>query len=164
MRTIQLALLGLIPVSFACTSDIPSRPPGDRISGTLRYDGNAHLALSRPALQVFASIAIPPSGTPHGIVVLENPDFTEGVVYELAMLPEYDYKVAAQIIDLNNEDTDQAQLPFGGYPDMCTLLLAPTAGLVQVKEQIAAIGIDIQLFDGSGMMDPCFVTLGEIPP
>ena len=51
----------------------------------------------------------------------------------------------------------------GGYPDACTLMLVPDAGLVEVEEDAPVTGIDIQLFDGQGMSDPCFAALGGQP-
>jgi hypothetical protein len=160
MRSPFLAFLFMLPLSPAC-SEIPAPPSGHRISGTVRYQGDVQDKLSRPALLVLAGVRFPLEATqfPHGIVVIERPDFSHGVDYEIVYPPTYGYKVAAQLVDLDNLEQDQAQLPVGGYPDMCTLL-TPEVGLVQVQDDVAAVGIDIVMFDMGGMADPCF-TLSE---
>jgi hypothetical protein len=160
MKLSHILLFGLSLLPVACNSSIPDAAPGGRISGVVRYDGQAHLALARPALEAIAAVAFPPPALPHGVLVIEKPDFSQGGIrYELANLPVYAFKVAAQIIDLGNPQTDPAQLPLGGYPDACTLMLVPDAGLVEVEEDAPVTGIDIQLFDGQGMSDPCFAAL-----
>jgi hypothetical protein len=157
MRSIALALFGLLLLSPAC-SNIPTAPPGDRIVGTVHYQGSAHAALSRPALQIFAAVQFPlePTQIPHGLLVIENPDLQNGVGYELTYVPIYRYKVGAQLIDLAHPDADPSTLPLGGYPDMCTFALVPDGGLVEVQNDVAATGIDIELYDLGGMTDPCF--------
>ena len=164
MKLSHLLLVGLSLLVMACNSNIPDAPQGGRLSGVVVYNGQAHLAFSRPALEVFASVTFPPPALPHGILVIEKPDFSQGgISYELANLPEYSFKIAAQLIDLNNPQIDPSQLALGGYPDACTLMLVPDGGLVEVQENTAVTGIDIQLFDGQGMSDPCFAAL-EVQP
>ena len=164
MRFISILLFGLFLLTpIACTSSIPAAPVGEHISGIIRYEGNAQSALTRPALQVVAAVEFPPNGIPHGLLVIERPDFGTGIQYDIANLPVYSYKVAANIVDLNNPQAEATQLPLGGYPDTCTLVLAPGQGLVQVVEDVPVTGIDIQLFDQGGMADPCFAALGSSP-
>jgi hypothetical protein len=164
MKLSHILFLGQSLLLVACNSNIPDPAPGGRIAGVVRYDGQVHLALARPAIEVIAAVAFPPPALPHGVLVIEKPDFSQGGIrYELANLPVYGFKVAGQIIDLDNPQTDPAQLPLGGYPDACTLMLAPDAGVVEVKEDASVTGVDIQLFDGQGMSDPCFAALGGQP-
>jgi hypothetical protein len=164
MKISHLLLIGLSLLALACNSNIPDAPHGGRVSGVVVYNGQAHLAFGRPALEVFATVTFPPLALPHGILVIENPDFSQGGIrYELANLPAYSFKFAAQCVDLNNPQTDPSQLALGGYPDTCTLMIIPEGGLVEVQENSAVTSIDIQLFDSQGMSDPCFATLDGQP-
>ena len=155
MRALQSLFL-LLPLALACSSSIPDPPAGDRISGTIRYQGTMTEHFSHPALQVVASIDFPPTSIPHGFLLIDRPNFSSGVAYELAYLPRQAYKVAAQIADLDNAALDDGAKPLGGYPDSCTLLLSADAGLVEVRETEATVGIDFQLYDQMGMEDPCW--------
>ena len=158
MRT-SAFLLSLMPFALACSSNIPGEPEGRRIAGAVRYDGTAHRSLGRPALQIMASIDFPPSRTPHGLLVLERPGFPGAVDYELTFLPSQGYKVAAQLIDLDKPGADSENLPLGGYPNLCALLVAGDAGMVAVTEDIPATDVDIQLYDNGGLADPCLLQM-----
>jgi hypothetical protein len=160
MRTSAVlpSLLSLMPFVLACSSNIPAATEGERIAGRVRYDGDAHRSLSRPALQIMASIDFPPTRTPHGLLVIENPSFPGTVAYELTFLPSQSYKVAAQIIDLDNPDAGSGTLPLGGYPNLCALLQAGDIdiAMVTVTEDLPAMDVDLQLYDEGGLADPCF--------
>jgi hypothetical protein len=155
MRPSRTALTILLLTS-ACGTDIPEPPPGDHISGTVQYEGQIDPSLVRPALQIMASVDFPPSHVPHGALMIERPSFGSGISYELSYMPRQAYKVSARIIDLANSSTDPLQLPLGGFPDACTLLMAPDAGLVQLLAEAPVTGIDIHMYESGGMADPCW--------
>jgi hypothetical protein len=155
-RTASMLLLSLVP---ACGTDIPETPPGDRVSGTIAYAGQVDPSLVRPALQIMVSVDFPPSHVPHGMLVIERPDFSGGIPYELTYLPRQDYKVSARIVDLADASLDPTQLPLGGYPDACTLLMVPDAGLVHVLGEAPVAGIDIRMYESGGLADPCWLQL-----
>jgi hypothetical protein len=161
MKLPHLLLLGVSLLPLTCRSSIPDARQGGRISGVVRYDGKAHLAFSRPALEVFASVMFPPPALPHGVLVIEKPDFGQGgIPYELANLPVYRFKVAARLVDLDSPQPDLTQVALGGYPDTC-MLLVPDAGLVDVDGDNPITGIDIRIFDP--MADPCIAELDGLP-
>jgi hypothetical protein len=108
-------------------------------------------------LEVFAAVAFPPPALPHGVLFVEKPSVgATGVAYQLDNLPVFGFKIAAQLVDLAQSQSDTAPSTVGGYPDACTLLVAD-AGLVEVKADAEVTGIDIRLFDA--MADPCFATI-----
>jgi hypothetical protein len=155
---IPAVLVSLVPLVLACSSDIPAEPEGARIAGHIRYDGDAHRALGRPALQIMACIDFPPTRTPHGLLVVDKPTFPGTVDYELTFIPSQTYKVAAQLIDLDSPGAGSETLPAGGYPNLCALLAPDAVGTVTVTDDVAADNVDIQLYDGGGLADPCFET------
>jgi len=147
----------------ACGSEYPPIPKGERISGTLRYQGTALSSMRRPVVRTYASVTFPPLVQPNGMVILNPPDLVTaltgaGLPYELIWLPPHRYKVAAQIVDLDALDMDYSALPLGGYPDYCTLLSA-SDGLVAVTEDVPTTGTDFGIYDQAGSGDPCTLAI-----
>jgi hypothetical protein len=146
---LALALLG-------CENHLPDPPVGGMIRGQLRYGGVAHQQFTRPAVQIAALAMLPPpSGArPHGLQVIENPDFSRPIDYQLANLPEFSYKVVALIADVADPQADQSKLPTGAYPNMCALVTSPQAN-VPVSATGPTTNIDISVYDSGGAQDPC---------
>lgn len=145
-----------------CGTDIPPEPAGERISGTLSYDGTAQLHMSRPTARVVLVTDFPPTASPVGMLNIDRPDFSKPVPYALKWLSPYRYKVVAQLLDLDAPDTDAAMLPAGGYPDFCTLSRSDQ-GLVDVSKTAPVTDVDITLYDLAGQTDPC-TTANSICP
>jgi hypothetical protein len=143
----------------ACGSDYPAIPKGDRISGTIHYQGTALASMRRPVVRAYASVSFPPVGQPNGMTILNPPDLATqlpgvGLPYEIVWLAPYGYKVIAQIVDLDDPTIDYSALALGGYPDYCTLL-RPDEGLVTVREDSPTTGTDFGIYDEGGSGDPC---------
>jgi hypothetical protein len=140
----------------ACT-DIPAPVPGGRILGTASYQGTAAQTMKRPALRVMAVVDFPPSASPLAFQIIEageQASFPAKVAYELKGIAPYMYKIAAQLIDLDEPDAAATQLPLGGYPSFCSLL-DPARGWVTVTQDAPTTGIDFTLYDNAGTEDPC---------
>jgi hypothetical protein len=147
-----LALLGALG-SGACSNDIPQPPSGERISGTLSYGGPAQELMIRPTARVVFLLDFPPTTTAQAILNIEHPDFSKPVPYELTWVWPGQYKVVAQIIDLDAPNVDTTILPAGGYPDYCSLF-RPDA-FVTITEDVPIKNADITLYDLGGQTDPC---------
>jgi len=92
---------------------------------------------------------------PHNLKVFTEPQFPiDGIRYELKHVLPYAYFVVAVIMP---KDTGETTLPefLGTYPDFCTVVASTTLGNVTVTADEPAEGIDIDLFGGMGMLDPC---------
>ena len=110
-----LALLAL-GMASACT-DIPDEVAGDRILGTITYEGTAHLALGRPAIRVMVDLEFPPISDPLGFHIIESgeqPEFPMRTRYELKGIDPYRYKLVAQLVDLAAPGIPATALPLGG--------------------------------------------------
>lgn len=150
-----IGLWGALQVC-GCT-DVPEPPVGERVLGTLSYEGSVHQTMKRPAARVMAFVDFPPSASPLGFQIIEakeQPSFPSKVGYELKGIAPYMYKIAAQLVDLDAPEIASTQLPLGGFPSFCSLL-APDQGWVQVTHEIPATGIDFKLYDNAGADDPC---------
>jgi len=156
-------LLGALFLA-ACDSELPEPPPGGRITGTVRYVGDAHRDLHRPGLQVAAFATFPPSGPPHAIAVLEPDDGDlTAVPYELANLAPFDgYRVFARVAELEDPTGGPMDLPLGGYPSFCAL--TRPEGRVTVTVDGPTAGIDIDVYDDGGLDDPCNVPTDDVCP
>jgi hypothetical protein len=162
-RGLAVFLLGTLQ-AYACT-DIPDPPAGDRVLGTIAYEGSIHLAMKRPAARVMAFVDFPPSASPLGFQIIEAKEqatFPGRVSYELKGIAPYVYKIAAQIVDLGAPELEATQLPLGGYPSFCSLL-AQDQGWVKVTHETPATGIDFKLYDNAGAEDPCNNSAGICP-
>jgi hypothetical protein len=155
MNRAILAML-LVGIAPAC-SEIPDETPGDRILGTVTYEGSAHLALRRPAIRVMLDLEFPPVSDPiafHIIEADEQPSFPLQARYELKGIDPYRYKLLAQLVDLAAPGIPATSLPLGGYPDFCSLL-SPETGWVEVRHDQPITQADFQLYDRAGAEDPC---------
>jgi hypothetical protein len=166
MRRTRLCIATVaIALGVACTSEYPPVPEGNRVSGTLSYRGSALSAMRRPVVRAYASVTFPPVGQPNGVTFINAPDLVSqltgpGLPYEIAWLVPYNYKVIAQIVDMDNPNLDYTALPLGGFPDYCTLV-HPNEGLVVVKEDKPAADKNFGIYDQAGANDPC--TLAVCP-
>ena len=156
-------LLATVAILFsACGSEYPRIGKGGRIEGNIRYRGSALQAMTRPALRASASIAFPPVGQPNAILIANPPNLVEaladptspGLKYELMWLPAYQYKVTAQIVDLDHPTLDYSVLPLGGFPDYCTLPRT-NEGLVTVTEDAPTLDTNFVIYDLAGSTDIC---------
>lgn len=149
MVALALALVG-------CTNDLPDSAARGSIAGTLSYGGAVHESYRVPAVQVAAFATFPPSGPPHSLVALEDPDFSEPLPYVLKDLLASDYVLLAQLIDLDVPyDPLDASLPAGSWPTFCAL--GSPEGRVAVAARERTADIDIALWDQGGFDDPCLV-------
>lgn len=162
-----IAAVFAIALASGCTSQYPQVPEGNRISGTIRYRGSALSAMARPVVRAYASVTFPPIGQPNGVTIVNPPDVVSqltgpGLPYEIAWLVPYNYKVIAQIVDLENPSLNYTALPLGGYPDYCTLV-HPGEGLVAVNEAKPTRNTDFGIYDQAGANDPCTLALCPQP-
>lgn len=152
------AALGLA-LLVGCDDDLPDAVEQE-ISGTVSYAGPAEFA--NPVAQVIVSASFPPVGQPHGVAVLEAPDFAAGPVpFSIPGIPAHSYFVVASYADA--QDLTNQTNPTGAFPNFC-VVLAPVAGPVTVGVDEAIANIDITLYDGGGTTDPCFAMLPTSAP
>jgi hypothetical protein len=159
------ALFTAVLLGLCSCTDIPAPAAGGRILGTASYQGSAHQTMKRPALRVMALVDFPPSSSPLGFQIIEadeQPSFPSAVAYELKGIAPYVYKVAAQLVDLDDPNAAATQLPLGGYPNFCSLL-EQDQGWVTVTEAVPATGIDFTVYDNAGTEDPCNATTSICP-
>jgi hypothetical protein len=166
-RAALLPWLVMAALAGGCSTQLPEPPAGLVIRGEVRYQGQAHLGYTRPAIQVLAFARLPASADdrtrPHALVVLEPASYDAPIAYVLGPLPPFRYKVLARVFDLANLDIHYTQLPSGGYPDACKVLEGPT-GNVEVTEAAPTTGIDITMYDRGGTTDPCNMQATEVCP
>ena len=139
-----------------CESEYPGEFRGNRISGTMRFEAGVGKDLSDEVLAVMAVTELDLTTIfPHNLKVFAEPQFpVEGIPYELSHVLPYAYYVLAVIMP---KDTVEDTLPkfLGAYPDFCTVVGGTDLGKVTVTEDEPAQGIDIVLYGGMGMQDPC---------
>jgi hypothetical protein len=149
-----LAAVALLALA-ACQTELTPPPAGGRISGTIRYPGDFHTTLGRPALQIAVVPSVPDPtkpARPHGLAVIETREMA-AVPYEIPNLLPFRYRLVARMIDLTQPTLSDHVLPSGGYPDLCTFLDAIENNVV-VTAEAPTPNIDVTLYDKGGTTDP----------